>query len=94
MANLILPYPFQLPQDIYAKSLPQPPAPAPPAPPEQPILPYNPPADPTASVNNGGIYYGPTPPANPSYGWLWTAGKGYLYVYIEPGIWSQIATNW
>jgi hypothetical protein len=93
MANLILPYPYQLPQDIYAKSLPQPPAPVPPAP-EPPVVTVTPPVDTSIAVNSGGIYYGPTPPLNPSYGWLWTAGKGYLYVYMEPGVWSQIATNW
>jgi hypothetical protein len=93
MPNLILPYPFQLPQDIYAKNLPPPPAPVLPTPPEQPPA-IVPPIDETIAVNNGGIYYGPAPPLNPSYGWLWTAGKGYLYVYMEPGVWSQIATNW
>jgi hypothetical protein len=93
MAGLILPYPFQLPQDIYAKNLPQPPVSVP-LPPVQPSIDVTLPVDTTASVNSGGIYYGPTAPPNPSYGWLWTAGKGYLYVYMEPGVWSQIATNW
>jgi hypothetical protein len=93
MANLILPYPFQLPQDIYAKNLPQPPVPVP-SPPVQPPVVETPPVDTTVSVNNGGIYYGPTPPPNPSYGWLWTQGQGRMYMYMEPGIWSQVATNW
>jgi hypothetical protein len=93
MANLILPYPYQLPQDIYAKNLPPPPAPVPPTPPEQPVIIATPP-DTTASVNSGGVYYGPTPPASPQYGWLWTIGQGRLYVYMEPGIWTQVATNW
>jgi hypothetical protein len=93
MANLILPYPYQLPQDIYAKNLPQPPAPVP-IPPEQPPVIVAPPADTTASVNSGGVYYGSTPPASPQYGWLWTQGQGHLYVYMEPGIWTQVSTNW
>ena len=93
MVNPILPYPFQLPQDIAAKNVPVAPVPTP-TPPiivDNPIPPI---PDPTQSVNSGGIYYGPTPPVSPEYGWLWTAGKGYLYVYMEPGIWSQVATNW
>ena len=94
MVNPILPYPFQLPQDIYAKNIPAAPAPTPTPPPEQPIYILPPPVDTTIAVSNGGIYYGPNPPANPQYGWLWTAGKGFLYVYMEPGIWSQVATNW
>jgi hypothetical protein len=92
--NLILPYPFQLPQDIYAKTLPQPPVPVLPTPPEQPPITAAPPVDTTASVNNGGIYYGSTPPDSPLYGWLWTNTNGALYVYMEPGVWSQVGTNW
>jgi hypothetical protein len=93
MPNLILPYPFQLPQDIYAKSLPQPSAPIV-TPPEQPSVTEPAPDDTSTSVNSGGIYYGSTPPANPSNGWLWTNTQGALFVYMDPGVWSQIGTNW
>lgn len=89
----ILPYPFQLPQDFYAKNYVPPVVTPTPGPPSPPIIEGNPPP-PAVTVNNGGIYYGPNPPASPSYGWLWTAGNGYLYVYIEPGVWQQVTTNW
>ena len=89
MVDVILPYPFQLPQDYYAKNLPPTPAPSP-APEPPSVSPTPPPTTP----NYGGIYYGDTPPDSPSYGWLWATTKGYLYVYIEPGVWQQIATNW
>lgn len=89
-SSIILAYPAQLPQDFYNKNLPQPSAPIPPAPVEPPSAVILPPA----TVSNGGIYYGPTPPANPKYGWLWTSSNGLLYAYIEPGFWSQIGTNW
>ena len=94
MANpstTILPYPFQLPQDYAAKNAPGPapepiptPTPSPPAP--------GPPD--TSSINTGGAFYGATPPTNPQNGWLWTDGSGALYIYTDPGIWQQIATNW
>jgi hypothetical protein len=90
--NLILPYPFQLPQDIALKNAPPALTPTPPTPPETVVTP--PPVDTGGASNYGGIWYGPTPPNNPLYGWLWTAGSGSLYVYIEPGIWQQVATNW
>lgn len=43
----------------------------------------------------GGPWYGDTPPDNPSNGWLWvnSANNG-LYTYTNPGIWTQIGTNW
>lgn len=55
-------------------------------------LPPTEPVSPTA--NYGGIYYGDAPPDNPAYGWLWTNRQGALYVYMEPGVWSQVGTNW
>ena len=88
----ILPYPAQLPQDYYTKNLPPPFAPVTPSALTPPIV-VAPPA-PGASVNNGGIYYGVSPPSNPQYGWLWTQGSGRLFIYTEPGIWSQVGTNW
>jgi len=88
----LLPYPRQLPQDYYSKNLPPTPTPQPPVPGLDFPLPPTSPS--TVAVNNGGIYYGDLPPANPQYGWLWTRGKGYLYLYMEPGIWLQVGTNW
>jgi hypothetical protein len=86
----ILPYPAQLPQDYYTKGLP---AASPPPPDTPPITPL--PSTPAPIVvNNGGVYYGDIPPDSPSYGWLWTNTQGALYVYMEPGVWSQIGTNW
>jgi hypothetical protein len=90
MVDLILPYPVQLPQDYYNKNLPPVVAAPPPVVPE-PVPPYIPP---DVTVSSGGIYYGPTPPDNPQYGWLWTMGQGRLFVYMEPGIWVQVSTNW
>jgi hypothetical protein len=91
MANLILPYPSQLPQDYYNKNLPPAAVALPPV--SEPIPPpYIPP--PLATVNSGGVYYGPIPPAGPQYGWLWTQGQGRLFMYTEPGIWTQVSTNW
>jgi hypothetical protein len=90
MPDKILPYPAQLPQDYYAKGLPSAPSPTSPEPitPEQPEIP-----DDTA-VSNGGVYYGDIPPSNPSNGWLWANTQGFLYIYMDPGVWSQIGTNW
>jgi hypothetical protein len=39
-------------------------------------------------------FYGDTPPANPQPGMTWTNTQGQMYVYIEPGFWSAIGTNW
>jgi hypothetical protein len=86
----LLPYPRQLPQDFYAKG--QQPIPTPP-----PTPPTSPPpqvAPPPSTVNLGGVYYGDTPPANPQYGYLWSNTKGALFVWMEPGVWSQVGTNW
>jgi hypothetical protein len=89
MVQWVLPYPAQLPQDYYAKGLPSP-APSPPVveptPSPQPESP--------STINNGGVYYGDTPPDDPSNGWLWANSQGALYVYMDPGVWSQIGTNW
>jgi len=90
----LLPYQSQLPQDFYSRNYPSV-TPTPTPPPATPDwIPPTPTPDPVPPVNNGGIYYGPNPPSNPAYGWLWTNGAGYIYVYVEPGVWSQIATNW
>lgn len=91
----ILPYPAQLPQNYYQKGL----SPAAPSTPTVPTTTTPNPVPistqpPIASVNSGGIYYGDLPPTNPQYGWLWTNRQGVLYVYMEPGVWSQIGTNW
>jgi hypothetical protein len=91
MPDWVLPYPAQLPQDYYSKGLE--PAPSTPDTPATPT-PTPIPDEPTGTQSQGGAYYGDTPPDNPSYGWLWTDTQGRLFVYMEPGIWSQIATNW
>ena len=88
----LLPYPAQLPQDSYAKNFPVS-TPSVPISPEVPVVTPTPPSS-GGAVSSGGVYYGSTPPANPQYGWLWTRGYGYLYVYMEPGVWSQVGTNW
>jgi hypothetical protein len=89
MADILLPYPSQLPQDYYAKNLP------PVQPPPQPVTPPTPPViTQPPTPNLGGVWYGSAPPPNPQYGWLWTDTYGRLFVFMEPGIWSQIATNW
>jgi hypothetical protein len=91
MKTWLLPYPSQLPQDYYNKNLPTYVAPTPPT----PDIPVNvPPVISNEAISSGGVYYGPIPPSNPSYGWLWTQGQGRLFMYIEPGIWSQVSTNW
>jgi hypothetical protein len=89
MKTWLLPYPSQLPQDYYNKNLPTYVAPIPPTPTPTPTSPVS-----AEAVNSGGVYYGPTPPSNPSYGWFWTQGHGQLFMYVEPGIWTQISTNW
>jgi hypothetical protein len=87
----ILPAPQQLPQDYYASQVP----PVEVAPPPDVTPPDIPPfVPPDVTVSSGGVYYGPTPPDSPQYGWLWTMGQGRLFVYMEPGIWTQIGTNW
>jgi hypothetical protein len=92
----ILPYPWQLPKDIAAKSVPTP-TPVPPTPvvPPSPILITPPVVEPPYTVQDGGPYYGDTPPANPYNGWIWinTANNG-MYVFTDPGVWTQIGTNW
>jgi hypothetical protein len=90
MASWVLPYPAQLPQDYYAKGLPPASVPVPPVVVTSPApIPV-----PPATVSSGGVYYGPTPPDDPQYGWLWTMGQGRLFVYMEPGVWTQVSTNW
>lgn len=96
MTDWILPYPNQLPLDYYTKNLP---GPAPVPAPVQPSLPQYPaPVDPTAAVNNGGIWYGDIPPNDPNNppqnGWLWANTQGQVYMYMDPGVWSQLGTNW
>jgi hypothetical protein len=44
-------------------------------------------------MSSAGAYYGDSPPANPQFGWQWVNRQGFLYVYIEPGIWVQIGSN-
>jgi hypothetical protein len=92
MANWVLPYPSQLPQDYYTKNLPSG-APSV-APPTQPPSAATPDPDPIATINNGGIWYGDNPPDNPSNGWLWANSQGSVFIYMDPGVWSQIGTNW
>jgi hypothetical protein len=87
----ILPYPQQLPQDYYDKNLP-PVVPVTPEAEAPPVI--TSPAPPTGTLSYGGVFYGSTPPDSPNYGWLWTNTQGALYVYMEPGVWSQIGTNW
>jgi hypothetical protein len=87
----ILPAPQQLPQDYYARQVPPPVVTLPPVVTPPDIPPYVPP---DAAVSSGGVYYGPTPPVDPQYGWLWTMGQGRLFVYMEPGVWTQVSTNW
>lgn len=91
---LLLPYPRQLPQDYYKKnlSIASPVVTTPPTT-EVPTTPTEPDSGGVAT-SSGGIYYGDLPPANPQNGWLWTQGAGRLYMYTDPGIWSQIGTNW
>jgi hypothetical protein len=93
MTDWLLPYPMQLPQDYYNKNLPLPVTSVPETV-VPPTLDTTPPPSTSIAINNGGIYYGDLPPGAPQYGWLWTNRKGALYVYMEPGVWSQIATNW
>jgi hypothetical protein len=88
----ILPAPQQLPQDYFANQIPPTEVAVPPPDVTVPIVP--PYVPPPATVTSGGVYYGPTPPADPQYGWLWTMGQGRLFVYMEPGIWTQVSTNW
>ena len=88
--NNILPYPYQLPQDYYAKNVP----PTPVVPPTVVTPPSEGSYESPDTINTGGAYYGTTPPLNPQNGWLWTDGSGALYVYTDPGVWQQIATNW
>ena len=85
----ILPPPTQLAQDYYAKQVLPPSAPTVP-----PVVLPSPVTPAPETVNNGGIWYGSVPPDNPANGWMWTPGDGTLYMYIDPGIWSQVGTNW
>jgi hypothetical protein len=90
MPDWRLPYPAQLPQDYYTKGLPSAPSPSVP----EPITPEQPEISDDSAVSNGGVYYGDIPPNNPSNGWLWANTQGSLYIYMDPGVWSQIGTNW
>jgi hypothetical protein len=93
MADRILPYPNQLPQDYYTKNLPTiTPTVTPPT--QPPIIIEGLPPDPNASVNNGGIWYGAEPPLDPQNGWLWSDTNGHVFIYQDPGVWQQIGTNW
>ena len=95
-----LPYMNQLPQD-YARSLIPVTAPAEAVPvvPFTVVSPTYVPPEPASpgspSTGTGGAYVGSSPPSSPSYGWLWlnTNNNG-LYVYGDPGVWTQIGTNW
>jgi hypothetical protein len=96
----ILPYMRQLPQDYYQKNYPEP-APTPPPTPSAPVFPilFPPsqptPVPPTIGGQFGGPWYGSTPPTNPQYGWLWlNSNNNGLYAYGDPGVWTQIGTNW
>jgi hypothetical protein len=86
----------QLPQDWYAKNY-VPPTPIPVEPVLSPILPLNPPVDDTipSYPSQGGAWYGSSPPSDPQIGWMWLnpANNG-LYLYTDPGVWTQIGTNW
>jgi hypothetical protein len=95
----VLPYMNQLPRDYALKQkpvvVPTPvPTPVPPTPYPTPIPPTTE-AVPDINLQIGGPWYGDTPPNSPSYGWLWVnpANNG-LYVYTDPGVWTQVGTNW
>jgi hypothetical protein len=92
MSDWILPYPSQLPQDYYAKGVQPTPPPTPEVPTETPPTVTIPPDG--SAVTFGGAYYGDIPPDSPQNGWLWLDTTGRLFVYMDPGVWSQIATNW
>jgi hypothetical protein len=89
----ILPYPYQLPQDYYNKNLPPG---APPITAEAPTAPSG--GDQGDQGDQGGtlsmVWYGDTPPSSPINGSLWVNTQGQLFTYIDPGLWSQIGTNW
>jgi hypothetical protein len=98
----ILPYDNQLPQDAAKKFLPGPtpptPAPAPPLPPGMQVPPINvlPDIPPQTIADTGQVisWFGPTPPSDPLFGWMWLNSEYDLFVYSEPGVWVQIGTNW
>jgi len=92
-----LPYMKQLPQD-YAKSLVSPAVPSTVPPPTYVNIPQTPPVEVSPgspAYQLGGVWVGTTPPANPAYGWLWlNSNNNGLYVYADPGAWTQVGTNW
>jgi hypothetical protein len=60
-----------------------------------PAIPPDGPVTSTApSTNTGLTFYGATPPDDPQVGWLWVDNEGRLFAYIDPGVWSNISTNW
>ena len=93
-----LPYMRQLPQDYYAANY-VPPSPSVVVPPvipnpNSPVT-STPPVTPTAPFQMGGTWVGTSPPNNPAYGWMWlNSSNNGLYVYTDPGVWTQVGTNW
>jgi len=92
----------QLPGDYYRNNIPTP-APAVSVSPVEstPGFPtsgtYLPPGiePPVPPFQSGGVWVGTTPPDNPGYGWLWlNSSNNGLYAYSDPGVWTQIGTNW
>jgi hypothetical protein len=85
----------QLPQDYYAKNY-VPPAPVIVSPPTFfPFVSSPPPESIPSYPVQGGAWYGNSPPSSPQLGWQWLnpANNG-LYLYTNPGVWTQIGTNW
>jgi hypothetical protein len=91
----ILPYMKQLPRDFYLFNYPVP-APVPVSEPVvEPVVPETIPELGTPVSPPAGVSIGDTPPSSPETGamWLNPANNG-LYVYTDPGVWTQIGTNW
>jgi hypothetical protein len=93
MADPILPYMRQLPQDYYRNNY-IPPATVTPAetiPP--PIIVTVPPVPPTDPINAGGIWIGHNYPSNPGEGWLFfDVDDNTLHIYVD-GAWELIPTG-
>lgn len=92
-----LPYMNQLPQDYYTKNyIPLTPVVEPVVPPI-PLPPIEPSVIITERPAQGATWYGSKPPTQPPppFGALWLnpANNG-LYIYTNPGVWTQIGTNW
>lgn len=85
----------QLPKDYYQKNIP---VPVPAVIPEpEPLLTFVAPLpdDTPATLSQSGVWFGTIPPSSPSIGWTWlnSVNNG-LYVFTNPGVWTQVGTNW